>query len=320
MPATGPGPHPPPRGLTAPEVALLAALAVLWGSAYIFIWEGIVLGASPLLFAAVRYALSAALFAALAAVRREPLPDVRAWGLSASVGGILVIGLYGGFLYWGEQYTTGGYASVLSSTAPILTVIFAYFLLPAERLGVLSAVGIAVGFVGVVVLVLPDLQGGVGGGWHGPLFILAAFLSTALGTVLLRRAGSGPQGLWQLASQFAVAGAILGGACVVLPYPRHLPLGTGVLLSLGALVLFSSVMGYFVYYTLHHRVGPVRANVVAYLLPLVGIGIGSGLFGEPVRLSEVLGFLIVVAGVTLVLRGASTGPRDAAPEEATDSG
>ncbi len=281
---------------------MLGALGLVWGSAYIFIREGIVLGASPLLFASIRYLLSAAAFAALAALRREPTPERRGVLVSAGIGGFLIIGLYGGFLYWGEQYTTGGYASVLSATAPILTVLVAFFLLPVERFGRLSLLGLLLGFIGVVVLVLPSLAGGSVGTWPGPLFVIAAFLSTAVGTVVLRRVGGGRQGLWQIGVQFGVGGLLLGGVALILPSPEVLPLTAGVLYSLGALVAFSSVIGYFVYFTLHHRVGPVRANVVAYLLPLVGIGIGSGLLGEPVSLWEVAGSLVVVGGVTLILR------------------
>ncbi len=287
--------------LRSVDVALLGALGVLWGSAYIFIREGIVAGASPLLFASVRYVLSAAAFAGLALARREAFPGRRAVLVSAAVGGTLFIGLYGGLLYWGEQYTTGGYAAVLSSTAPILTVAVAYFLLPAERFGSLSLTGLLIGFVGVVVLVAPEITGSpVGSGW-GPVFIVSAFLSTAIGTVLLRRIGGGRQGLWQIGVQFGVGGLILAVAAAVLPFPEALPDVVGVWAMLAALIVFSSVLGYFTYFTLHYRVGPVRANVVAYLLPLVAIGIGSGFFGEPVTAFEILGFLIVIAGVTLIV-------------------
>lgn len=291
----------PPR--FAPwDVALLAVVGVVWGVAYVFIRQGIVLGASPLLFAATRYALSAAAFTAIAAVRREPRPTVRGLSVSAAVGGVLMIGLYGGFLYWGEQYTSGGYASVLSTTGPILTVVVAYSLLPHERLGPRSLLGIAVGLVGVVVLVAPTLAHGAVGGWQGPAFIVGAFVSAAFGTVLLRRIGGGRQGLWQIGVQFAVGALLLGGAAVLLPFPEALPLRTGVVLALGALVALSSVVGYFGYFTLHHRVGPVRANVVTYLLPLVGVGVGSGFFGEPISGWEVAGGLVVLGGMTLVVR------------------
>ena len=290
------------------DIVLLAVLGVVWGIAYVFIRQGIVLGASPLVFAAARYALSGAAFAAIALARREPRPKTHDLAISAAVGGILVIGLYGGFLYWGEQYTVGGYASVLSTTAPILTVVIAYFLLRHERLGPRSLLGIGVGFVGAVVLVFPALAGGPIGSWQGPVFIVGAFVSTAFGTVLLRRFGGGRQTLYQIGAQFAVAGLLLGVAAVVLPVPERLPLTSGVGLALGMLVVLSSVVGYFTYFALHHRVGPIRANSVAYLLPLVGIAVGSGVYGEPITLWEIAGCVIVLGGMTLLVRDSSRAP------------
>jgi probable blue pigment (indigoidine) exporter len=297
------GPDKPPSGRFGPwEVALLVTVSLVWGAAYVFIRQGIVLGASPLAFAAVRYLFSAVGFVTLAVVRRAPLPSRRAVVTSAVVGGILIIGLYGGFLYWGEQYTTGGFAAVLASTAPLLTVAFGYSLLSGERLGPRGLVGMAVGFAGAAVLVLPQLVGTDAlGSWQGSLFVLAAMVSTALGTVLLRRFGRGPQGLWQIGSQFAVAGLLLSTGAFLLPSSNRFPVTIGVLGTLAFLVVLSSLLGYFSYFALHHRVGPVRANVVAYMAPLVGVGIGSGLFGEPITFWEIAGVAIVLAGVTLVL-------------------
>lgn len=279
----------------------MAVTSVVWGAAYVFIRTGIEAGASPLAFAAVRYLLASVGFAALAVVARAPRPERRAVGVSMVVGGVLVIGVYGGLLYWGEQFTTGGYAALLASTAPLWTVGCGIVLLGAESLGPRGLVGIAVGFVGSVILVFPQLLGTSVGSWQGPVFILGAMASTAVGTVLLRRYGGGPQGLWQISAQFVTAGALLGGVAVLLPLPEALPIRSGVLVPLAALVLASSLVGYFAYYALHHRVGPVRANVVAYLAPLVGLVVGSGLYGEPVTVGEIVGVGVVLGGVTLVL-------------------
>jgi probable blue pigment (indigoidine) exporter len=304
---TDPAPAPPSFRITGLDVVLLAAVGLVWGAAYVFIRQGIVLGATPLLFASIRYAFSAAAFAALAAARREAFPGRRAFAISAGIGGTLIIGAYGGFLYWGEQYTTGGYAAVLASTAPILTVVVAYSMLPDERLRPAALVGLLLGFAGTVVLVVPELAGGPIGTWEGPPFLIAAFVAAAFGTVLLRRLGGGRQGLYQIGTQFGVGALLLAVAAAIVPTPEAFPVTTGTVEALVALVVLSSVMGYFLYFTLHHRVGPVRANTVAYIVPLVGIGIGSGFYGEPISLFEVVGFLIVVGGLTLLLR-ASTRP------------
>jgi probable blue pigment (indigoidine) exporter len=289
-----------PIRVSRTDLLLLIVLGVLWGSAYVAIREGIVAGASPLIFAGTRYAIVAALFAAVAVARNEPWPGRRAALLSAGVGGTLIIGIYGGLLYWGEQYTTGGYASVLAGTAPILTVVFAHALLPSERLRPAAIAGIVVGFVGVVVLVLPALLVGVGNDWEGPVAVMAAFVVFPIGTVLLRRWGRSGEGTWQLSLQFGVGAAILGLAILLLPVPEALPLTFSVWAWLLVLVVFASMCGYVVYFRLHHRIGPGRANLVAYIVPLVGVGLGSGLFGEPITVWEVGGFLLVAAGLTLV--------------------
>jgi probable blue pigment (indigoidine) exporter len=300
-PASVPAAGPPATRFGAFDALLLAVVGLVWGAAYVFIRQGIVLGASPLAFASVRYGFSALAFAALAGLRREPWPSRMAMAVSASVGGLLSIGLYGGLLYWGEQYTTGGYAAVLASTAPLLTVAIGFSLLRSERLGVRGLLGMGVGLVGILVLVVPEITGSALGGWQGPLFIIVAMVSVAMGTVLLRRFGRGAQGLWQIGAQFAVASLVLAAAGVVLPTPESLPLTVGVLSALAVLVVLSSVIGYFAYYALHHRVGPVRANVVAYLTPIVGVAIGSGVFGEAFTLWEIAGVGVVLAGVSLVL-------------------
>lgn len=293
---------PPAPRFTWLDLVFLAIVGVVWGIAYIFIRQGIVLGASPLLFAASRYALSAAAFAAIALARREPWPERRPLLISATVGGILVIGLYGGFLYTGEQYTSGGYAAVLSTTAPILSFVAASFLLPSERLATVALVGLAVGFAGVVVLVAPTLVGAQAGGWAGPPVVIAAFVSASFGQVLLRRYGGGRQNLWQIGMQFAVGGALLGGAAAVWPTPESLPLNVGVWEALGALVALSSVVGYFGFFALLHRVGPVRATAVTYLIPLVGLAAGTLFLGESITVWEVAGCIVVLAGMTLLVR------------------
>jgi len=292
----------------------LLALSVLWGSAYVAIRQGILAGASPFAFAGARYGLVAVLLALVALTRREALPDRRAALLSALVGGTLVIGLYGMLLYWGEQFTSGGYASVLSGTAPILTVVFSYFLIRSERLTPRAVIGVGVGFVGVVVLVFPELLvGGLASSWMGPLAVLGAFVVFPLGTVLLRRWSTGGEGLWQLSYQFGVGAGILGVAVAVTPGSGHLPFTLVVWGWLLVLVVFASLLGYVVYFRLHHRIGPARANLVAYLLPIVGVGLGSGLFGEAITTWEVGGFLLVAAGLTLVFTSQSRAPPSPPP-------
>jgi len=301
-----------PIRVTQTDVLLLIALGVLWGSAYVAIRVGIVGGATPFAFAGVRYAMVAGLLALIAAVRRDPWPSRRSILLSSAVGGTFIIGLYGMLLYWGEQFTTGGYAAVLAGIAPILTVVYGYSLLSSERLRAAAVVGIALGFIGVVVLVFPTLLGSVGSNWEGPVAVIGAFVVFPLGSVLLRRWGRGGESTWQLSFQFAVGAAILAVAVLLAPVPEQLPFTLTVWASLLVLVVFASVFGYVVYFRLHHRIGPARANLVAYVVPIVGIGVGSGFFGEPITVWEVGGFVLIALGLSLVFAASNRPPAPAA--------
>jgi len=284
----------PRRGLL-----LLVFLGLVWGSAYPVIRYGIVAGASPIAFAASRYALSALAIAAVAAAARIPRPSARALGLSAILG-LPIVGVYGLLLYVGEQTTSGGLSAILIGVTPLLTTLFALPVLPGESLNRLGYAGLVAGFVGVLVLVAPPPGVTLASSVWGPIAVVGASASFAAGSVLLRVRRPGGETLWGVSVQFAVATGFLVAVIPVFEPHSALPFSDGVLLSLAYLVLLPSVVGYALYFYLHHQVGPGRANVVAYVNPVSALSIGTILLGEPFQWWELAGFALVVVGLTLV--------------------
>lgn len=295
------------------NLLLLLLLGLIWGSAYPVIRYGILAGATPIAFAATRYAFSALGFALIAALTRLPRPGARALGLSALLG-LPIVGVYGLLLYVGEQSTTGGLAAILIGTTPLLTTLFALPVLRSESLNRLGYVGLAAGFVGVVVLVVPSTGGALASSIWGPLAVLGASTSFAAGSVLLRARRPEGETLWGISVQFAVATVFLVAVMPLLEPRSALPLTHGVLLSVAYLVVFPSLAGYTLYFYLHHHVGPGQANVVAYVNPAAALTIGTLLFGEAFAWWELAGFALVLLGLTFVTQyGRRTGPADAAP-------
>lgn len=293
---------------------LLALLVVgaAWGSAYPVIRAGLVAGAPPLVFAAVRYGLSALALVPIAYAVRSPRPDARSFLVAIACGGFLIIGGYGALLYLGEQTTSGGLSAVIAASATFWSVLFALVLLPQERLGRRELVGLLVGFVGVAILVLP--QFGSAAGVDGPLLVLAAIGVFAIGGVLLRRAAPSSPSLWTLAGQFAVASGLVGGISLVFGEPPTLGQLSTTGPALAYLVAVPSLLGYVLYFGLHHRVGPARANLVAYVAPVVGVLVGFVVFGESVYLVEIGGLALIVLGLLIVHRARTrTASHAAAP-------
>ncbi len=281
------------------SLLLLVVLGLIWGSAYPVIRFGILAGATPIAFAAVRYAISAAGIAALAAVTRVPRPTARSLGLSAAVG-IPIVGLYGLLLYVGEQTTSGGLSSILIAVAPLLTVLFAFAITPGERLRRWALIGMTIGFVGVFVLVYPPPGIQLVTSIWGPVEVIGAAISFAFGSVVLRATRPEGETLWGVSVQFGVATVLLLAALPLLEPHSAFPLSSDVLGSLAYLVVFPSLVGYAMYFALHHRVGPGRANVVAYVNPVAALAVGTLVLGEPFVWWELAGFALIVVGLTLV--------------------
>jgi drug/metabolite transporter (DMT)-like permease len=179
--------EPKPRGATGwdSNLALLLVLGAIWGAAFPVLRLGIVAGAASFPFAAVRWVLAAECVAVLAAASRTAWPDARTLVLSALFGGGVFVGGYATLLYWGEQSTSGGLSAVLVGTVLLASAALAYYLLPQERFSWRGSLGVCLGFVGVVLLFLPDLTGVSRGSFLGELAVVGAALSAAaLGTAL----------------------------------------------------------------------------------------------------------------------------------------
>ena len=297
----------PPR-----DLALLVILGVIWGSAFAVIRFGLLAGAAPLAFGVGRFSLAAVLMAALALARREPLPSGRTLALSALLGGGLFIGAYAAFLYIGEQQVSAGYASILIAGLPLWSVAFSYPLLPHDRVGAGASAGLVLGFLGVVVLFLPDLLAGVAGHTLAAVSVLVAGLFGALGSTAVRKWVGGPSGSWGLTVEFVAATALLGAFALAVPGETALPATWAVWGSLLYLAAVASVGGYTIYFYLLHRGGPTRANLVAYINPVSAVLLGVAFLAESVTLAEIAGLLLIASGVFLVQREGRARARQAA--------
>jgi probable blue pigment (indigoidine) exporter len=283
------------------NLLLLVVVGLVWGSAYPVIRFGIVDGATPVTFAAARYALSAVAIGLLAAATRVARPTGRALGLSALLG-LPIVGVYGLLLYLGEASTSGSLAAILIAGTPFLTALFALPLLPGESLGRVGAVGMGLGFLGVVVLVVPPPGVVLASTIWGPLAVLGAAVSVAVGTVLLRRYRPEGETLWGVSVQFSVATVFLLAVLpIVEPHPAF-PVTDGTVFALAYLVLLPSLVGYTLYFSLHHQVGPARANLVAYVNPVAAVLVGTLVFAEPFQLWELGGFALIIVGLTVLTR------------------
>ena len=285
--------------------AILAFLAtsLLFGGTFVAAKAGLE-HFPPLLFVALRFDVAAVVllgYVVLTRSRTDLLPRTRGdlGGIVAT--GLFAIGLTNALLFVGQQYVTSGVAAIIASLNPILTPVFAAFLLADERLSARGAVGMVLGLLGVTLVANPDPAALLSGGLVGEGVMLVSAVSGALGSVFIRRAdadlSSTVRTAWGLPLAAVVTHAMSVGAGESV---AAVAWGPEALLALGYVALFAGVLAYIAYFGLIDSVGAIKANLVFYVVPVVATLGGWALLGETISVLAVVGFLVVFAGFAVI--------------------
>src|SRR4029078_13633209 len=192
----------------------------------------------------------------------------------------------------GEQRVPLALAGILVASAPIFTAILAVWVDSSERVSGLGGVGVAIGIVGVALLLGVDL-GGSSTALAGGLMVVLAALGYAIGGFGLKRYFSGYQPL------ALVAGTMSASAVMTLPlFLVTLPdkVGLDTIGAMSALGLGGTGIAFVIYYTLNHAIGPTRTSLVAYVAPIFALVYGVTLRDENFGVATALGIVLIVGG------------------------
>ncbi|GGL59174.1 DMT family transporter [Halocalculus aciditolerans] len=285
--------------------ALFAYVSLAWGGSFVAIKAGLD-ALPPLLFAAFRFDVGAAILLGIAFARTERgafLPRTRGDVVDLLVSGGLIVAVNNGLLFVAQQHLTSGTAAIVYSLNPILSIGVASLLLPSDSLDAVEALGVLCGLVGVVIVANPEPNALLGADTLALGLVFVAAAAIALGSVVSRRVQpsieTAPGTAWAMVVGAVGLHAWAAASGETLADATMTPTVAGILLYLG---LFATAFAYLAYFTLIRTAGPVRANLVSYTVPLVATVAGAALLGEPVTAATLLGFSVIVAGFVLLNR------------------
>lgn len=272
-------------------------LALLWGSSFLFMREG-ALAFGPIATAWVRVVLAALMLTPVLIWRGEVGLLRQHWRNTFLVG-ILSSGIP--FVLYGYAllHITTGMSSILNATTPLFGALIAWFWL-GDRLNVYRALGLALGFGGVLLLA-SDITGGIGFQAGGSGLAVVACLGA---TFLYGLAGSFSKRYLQGIPSMVTTSGSMWGASVFLAapawllWPEQAPAARA-WIALGIAGLLCTALAYVLYFRLLTRTGPARALTVTYLIPVFANLIGILVLDEVVTHNMLLGGLVVIAGTAL---------------------
>ena len=286
---------------SARRLGLFVVAAILLGGTFVAARAGLPYF-PPLLYVALRFDLAAVVLLSYVALTREDWrPRTRRDVAGVLVTGIPALGLSNALLFTGQQFTTSAVASVIFSLAPVLTPVFAFFVLADERISTRGALGLLLGLCGVVIVIDVDPGTLFTGDPTGQLILLCGAASAALGSVLIQRVDASLSSTVETAWGLPFGAATLHAASVAFGESFAAVEWTGTaIVSLVYVAVFSGALAYTAYFALLAETGPIQANLINYAIPIVATLAGWVLLGEGISTTTVLGFLVIFAGFVLL--------------------
>ena len=287
-------------------LVMLAALGVLWGSNPAFSKALALEGIGPFGVVFWQTALAGIILLPICLLRRQAIPwRGRALAYYAFIGAFGISLPYATLVLVVDHVTTG-FVSVLIVLSPMLTYVFA-IAMKLERITPMRAVGIALGLVGVAILVVP--KGSLPAPEALPWTLLALVIPTGYAAANVyaewgRPAEAGNEALacgtmLAAAAMMAVFGLVDGSF-----HPAWSRLDASAALLLGYGV--ATVAAFLLFYAIIAAAGAVYLGQVGYLVTLAGIGWGMLLFGERHSPWLWLAVIVVFVGVAMVNFGKRT--------------
>jgi drug/metabolite transporter (DMT)-like permease len=282
-------------------LAAFAAVYVVWGSTYLFI-RFAVETLPPFLMAGARFAVAGAILYLWARLRGNPAPT-RAETRSAAIAGLFLLLGGNGAVAWAEQRVPSGVTALLVATVPVWMVLLDW-LRPGgvrPRAGVFA--GLALGLVGLAMLVGRGAMGGDGADAVGAAVLVVGSILWATGSLYVGRNPRPPSALIANAVQMLAGGAALLVAGTIAGEFGRLDLGaasTRSLLSLLYLIIAGSLIGFTAYTYLLQVSTPAKVSTYAYVNPVVAVFLGWAFAGEEITARRLIAAAVILSGVAII--------------------
>jgi len=311
-----------PRGSRVLELLAFAGIWFVWGSTFLVIRYAIH-GIPPFLMCGFRLLSAGLVLLVWARLRGDAWPRGREW-VNASLVGILLPGVGNTSVTVAVAHLPSGLVALLLATIPLWMGLFSSIGPNAKPLGRQAAVGLALGFAGIALLIGPGLIGAEHGAFS-PLWTLvpiAGALSWGWGSLWSRRARQPRSPLISTGVGLTAAGAgllVVSAAAGDLAGWKAADVPMSAWVATAYLSVFGSVLAFTGYLYLLGRVAPAKVATYAFVNPIVAMVLGLVFAGETFTGRTLAAGAIVLAAVWLIttapaaVRGAGVPVGEGAP-------
>ena len=294
-----------PRSVARRAWASWVAVCIIWGTTYLGIKVALET-IPPFLMGGLRYIAAGIGLAVIVAMTGGPLPPLSVWPRIAVLG-FFMIAVGNGGVVTGSQWLSSGLTAVLIATNPFWMVSVDAAVSGGKQLRARQWIGLLIGFLGIVVLVWPDLSTGGAvrrGMIWGVIAVQIACAGWAVGSAYTRRHVMPADVLGAAAIQMLFGGIFMTIAGTALGEWSRLSFTAKTTAAFLYLTIPGSIIAFAAYsYALRHLDVAVM-SLYTYINPLIAVALGAWLLDEP------LGWPMFVACALIAVGVVTVGPSD----------
>ena len=201
----------------------------------------------------------------------------------------------------GQVKVDSGLTAIIVGAMPLMTIVLAHFFTD-ERLNLAKSIGFFIGFLGIIILFLPDnLSLELVSDWTSQLLIVGAAFCYAVTTIAAKRAPQTPSSVG--AGMMLICSAIVGLIWALLTgVPTAIPDMPGLLSAVG-LGVGSTALATILYLYVIDQTGPSVMAKINYFVPVASVIFGIWLLNEPFTWRMVVSFIVILVGVFVARLG-----------------
>ena len=268
-------------------------ITAVWGACFVTIRWGL-RDATVLWFAALRALIAGIALVAVATVQQRPRPAGRRAWLLIAVLAVTNASVAFAAMFAGVAGLATGTAAVLANAQPLLILLPAWWLY-RERVTARTAIALAVGFAGLLVVALP------GGGGSGAWLSIVAAIAITTGTLLSRRLAA--TDVVQIAGwHFVIGGVVLAAVAGAVEGVPRIDWTARFALSLAFLALVGTALAFWAWFTETLRSPLGLLTAWTFLTPMFGVAFGVLLTSEYPSGWAAAGMVLVLASLWAAVR------------------
>ena len=280
------------------EWGLLIILSLFWGGSFFFI-EIALRDFQPFTLVFLRVSIAALILVGVMYLRGQRLPaSLKTW-IAYIIMGLFNNALPFSLIVWGQTRIESGVASILNATTPIFTVLLAHFLTSDERLTIPKILGVLVGFIGVYLMMMPELDNGFGWRGLGQVAVLGAAISYSFSGIFGKRFKHIPA-VVNSAGMLLCSSIMMLPPAIIIDAPWSIQPSFEAVSAVLGIAVISTVAAYLLYFHLLAAAGATNVLLVTFLIPVSALMLGVGVLDEIIKRLEYAGMGCIFLGLIII--------------------